>query len=55
MGGAILVNCGDRGDTALMRLLHGLEALHGVLVYLINVDQLVMDMAKQHEVVNVVG
>ena len=55
MGGAIGVHAGHDFDALFMRVLHRQQPSFRVVVDIVNVDQLVMDVAQKHEIGNVVG
>src|SRR5262249_25017946 len=50
VGGAVFRNVSDDVDAAFMRRLHHKEPVLGMLVDLIDVNQLVMHMAHQHQI-----
>ena len=55
VGGAIVVDAGHDFDALFMGGLHRQQALFRVVVDSIDVDQLVMDVAEQHQIADVVG
>jgi len=54
VGGAVFLDGGDRLDALLVRHLHGEQPLFGVAGHIVNVDELMVDVAEQHHIIDVV-